>query len=143
MSEPMILACPVCHRKNRLTAARLTEQPICGACKNALFTASPLILSSANFTAHAQADLPLLVDFWAPWCGPCLQFAPVFEQAARELEPQVRLGKVNTEDETALASRYGIRSIPTLIIIRRGAEVARVTGSLPLAQLRQWLNQHI
>lgn len=143
MSDETILACPACNRKNRVATSRLTEKPTCGACKQPLFTGTPVALTARAFRNHAQADLPLIVDFWAPWCGPCRQFAPVFEQAAAELEPRTRLVKVDTEAEPALATQYGIRSIPTLVIIRQGKEMARVAGALPPTQFRQWVNQHL
>lgn len=139
----MIIACPHCHRKNRVDEARLTEGPVCGVCKKTLFTGQPLPLSVNTFNAHASSDLPLIVDFWAPWCGPCRQFAPVFEKAAGTLEPHARLAKVNTEDEQALAARFGIRSIPTLLIMQRGKEVARVAGAMPAGQFTQWVNQQL
>ncbi|SDS79097.1 thioredoxin [Halopseudomonas xinjiangensis] len=143
MSETMILACPNCHKKNRLAAERLEAGPSCGACKQPLFNGRPVAVGQATFANHAQSDLPVVIDFWAPWCGPCRQFAPVFEQATAELEPRARLVKINTEDEPELASRYAIRSIPTLMIVRRGKEIARLAGALPAAQFRQWVNQHI
>jgi thioredoxin 2 len=139
----MIIACPHCHRKNRIDEARLTEGPVCGVCKQTLFTSQPLPLSASTFNAHATSDLPLVVDFWAPWCGPCRQFAPTFEKAAVTLEPRARLAKVNTEDEQALAARFGIRSIPTLLIIQRGKEIARVAGAMPAGQFTQWVNQQL
>ena len=136
MSESILtLACPHCGRKNRLPASRLADAGKCGACKSSLFEARPVSLTSANFAAHSQADLPLVVDFWAPWCGPCRQFAPVFEQAAAALEPKLRLAK--------LASQFAIRSIPTLMIFRSGREVARLSGALPPEQFRQWVSQHL
>ena len=141
MSQPIILACPQCHRKNRIDEARLTESPRCGVCKSALFNGEPLAMDNSMFNAHASADLPLVVDFWAPWCGPCRQFAPVFEKAAAELEPRVRLAKVNTEEQQALAARFSIRSIPTLLIMRGGKEIARVAGAMPPSQFSQWVKQ--
>ncbi|MDP2128993.1 MAG: thioredoxin TrxC [Pseudohongiella sp.] len=141
--SPITLSCPHCHRKNRMPAARLTDAGKCGACKMPLFEGRPLDLTDNNFTAHSSADLPLVVDFWAPWCGPCRQFAPVFESAAKQMEPAVRLGKVNTEEQTALAQRFAIRSIPTLMIFKQGCEIARMSGALPPEQFRQWVAQSL
>ncbi len=144
MSENLItVSCPHCHRKNRMPAQRLTHDGKCGACKQPLFEGAPLELSNSSFSAHASADLPLVVDFWAPWCGPCRQFAPVFEAAARSMEPAVRLAKVNTEVEQELAQKFAIRSIPTLMIFKAGREVARVSGALPPEQFRQWVAQSL
>ena len=144
MSENLItLSCPHCHRKNRMPAQRLSQDGKCGACKQPLFTGMPVPLSNSSFAAHVSADLPLVVDFWAPWCGPCRQFAPVFEAAARSMEPAVRLAKVNTEEEQELAAKFAIRSIPTLMIFRAGQEIARVSGALPPEQFRQWVAQSL
>lgn len=143
MSEPMTLACPHCHRRNRLPAERLDQAPRCGACKEALFIGAPVDLGGANFNAHANADLPLVVDFWASWCGPCQQFAPVFAQAAGNVEPRARLAKVDTEAAQELAARFAIRSIPTLLIMHRGKEVARLNGALPPAEFQRWLDANL
>lgn len=140
----MILACPHCHRLNRLPQERLAEQPSCGHCKQPLFIGQVLELTTANFAQHAEKSaLPLLVDFWAPWCGPCLQFAPIFASLAAELEPRVRLAKINTEQEQGLAGRFAIRSIPTLMLFQNGKLKAQQSGALPKAQLKQWLQQHL
>lgn len=143
MPDQMFVTCPHCHRKNRLPATHLTENGNCGACKETLFTGKPVDLSQSNFEQHLSSDLPLVVDFWAPWCGPCRQFAPVFEDAAAALEPRVRLAKVDTEAEQALAQRFGIRSIPTLMMFKKGKEVGRVSGALPPAQFNRWVTQHL
>jgi thioredoxin 2 len=143
MTTPLLITCPHCHRKNRVPAERLADGAKCGSCKQGLFNAHPVVLNAASFDAHVSGDLPVVVDFWAPWCGPCKQFAPVFEQAAAALEPRVRLAKVDTEAEPALGQRFAIRSIPTLMIFRQGREVARLSGALPAAQFRQWVEQHL
>ncbi len=139
MSTPLTIPCPHCNALNRTPAARMGEQPTCGRCKQALFDGHPLTLNAANFEPiTGRGDLPVLVDFWAPWCRPCLGFAPVFVQAASELEPRLRLAKLDTEAEPQLAQRFAIRSIPTLIMFHRGREIARQSGALNAAQLRQF-----
>lgn len=144
MSTSTLLACPHCHRINRIPTDRLGDAPTCGQCQQALFTGQPVELDSASFDAHAsRADLPLLVDFWAPWCGPCLAMAPTFAQAAGMLEPQAQLAKVDTEAQPALASRFGIRSIPTMILFLHGRELARQAGAMPAPAIVQWAREHL
>ncbi|WP_114239359.1 thioredoxin TrxC [Dyella sp. C9] len=140
MSTTLDVPCPHCGALNRVPSERLAEKPVCGRCKQALFEGKPANLTQANFDAVAgRGDLPVVVDFWAPWCGPCLNFAPVFNEAAHQLEPKLRLAKVDTEAQPALAQRFGIRSIPTLLVLRGGREVARQAGALNASQLRQFL----
>ncbi|HEY4541547.1 MAG TPA: thioredoxin TrxC [Noviherbaspirillum sp.] len=138
----MHIVCPHCHSTNRVPETRLGEHPDCGRCKQPLFTGRPLNLDAASFERHLQRnELPLLVDFWAPWCGPCRMMAPAFEQAAAALEPQFRLIKVNTDEEQALGARYQIRSIPTLMLFSHGRETARQPGAMGLGDILRWARQ--
>jgi thioredoxin 2 len=142
MSEPVHVVCPQCDAVNRVPSARLGEGAKCGKCHALLFAGVPLALDEHRFDRHVtRGDLPVVVDFWAPWCGPCRSMAPAFEEAARRLEPGVRLVKVNTEEAQGLAMRFGIRSIPTLAIFRGGREIARTAGAMDVGSLIAWVRQ--
>ncbi len=144
MHEPLHIVCPHCRSVNRVPGTRLSEGPKCGQCHERLFTGHPIALTAEDFDLHAtRSDLPLVVDFWAPWCGPCRMMAPAYEQAAKILEPQFRLAKVNTEEEQALGARFGIQSIPTVMVLRGGREVARQSGALGLQDIVRWVRGHI
>ena len=133
--------CPHCNKNNRVPSERVKDKAACGVCKKPLFDGKPIAGNAGNLNALMQADQPVVIDFWAPWCGPCRGFAPVFEQAAGEREGQVHFVKVDTEAEQDLGAQYQIRSIPTLMVFKNGKMVEQLSGALPKAQFDQWLDQ--
>ena len=144
MSESKHIVCPHCMAVNRIPATRMSDAPRCGKCKHALFTAHPVALQDGSFRRHIERnDIPVVVDFWAPWCGPCKMMAPAFEQATAQLEPRVRTAKLNTEEARVIAGEYNIRSIPTLVLFHNGREVARQPGAMGAADIVRWVQAHL
>lgn len=144
MSDAKHTVCPHCDAVNRIPEARLAEHPKCGKCGKALFTGKPIELTDASFSRHVtRSDVPVVVDFWAAWCGPCKMMAPAFEAAAAELEPDVRLAKLDTERAQGTAAQYRIQSIPTLALFRNGKEVARQPGAMGVQDIVRWVRSNL
>ena len=141
-AEMVVVACPSDASLNRVPRAKLGQNPKCGKCHKPLFQGKAVELNAQNFDAYAlKSDLPLVIDFWAEWCGPCRMMTPNFERAATLLEPRVRLAKLDTEAEPAIAQRYGLRGIPSMVMIRKGREITRTSGAMPTSAIVTWVEQ--
>ena len=137
----MLIACPHCHATNRVPDERMRDDPVCGRCGKAVLSGEVITLTDQNFEAFTRStELPVIVDFWAPWCGPCQMMAPQFALAARTLKGRAVLAKINSDENPVLASRFAIRSIPTLLLIQAGKEAKRSAGAMQASQIVAWVN---
>jgi len=138
------VVCPHCGQKNRVPIERFAQNPHCGACHKPVLPNEPIAVNEAGFARHLAGDeLPIVVDFWAPWCGPCQMMGPAFAQVATELSPKARFVKVNTEEQQGLANRYAIRSIPTLAVFKKGQEVGRTAGAMNANRIKAWIDPYL
>ena len=137
-ASSIVTRCSSCGTGNRIPRARLNDRPTCGRCGQPVFVGRPTDLSESSFESAIGGSLPVVVDFWAPWCGPCRTMAPEFERATAQLEPRFRTARLNTEESPGISARYGIRSIPTMIVFQDGREVARHSGAVPASDIVRW-----